>query len=373
VKFRCERDTLAEAFSAAGRATGGRTGAHPVLAGILLELEDDRLTVTGTDLDLTIRIQLTVGGETNGVVVLPAKLAADIVRSLGDGAVTVDASSDPAGDAVHITGGRSQFVVRPLAADDFPRLPAPSESAVSIPTDVLSESLRQVVRAASTDDSRPVLTGVLLSAEADGLRLVATDSYRLAVRDIPGESVLAADQRVLVPGRALGELQRLLSSSEKVTLRLGERDATFDTELGSGSLRLSTRLIEGEFPNYGGLIPQHQPNRITVAREPLLEAIRRVKIFARDTTPLRLHLGNDHILLSAVSQELGTANEEIDARLEGTEMTVSFNADYLSSGIEAIGTDEITLETSEALRPAVLRGVGAPDYLYLLMPVRVPT
>lgn len=363
MKFRCERDTLAEALSAAGRAASGRN-ALPVLSGIRLELAGSRLTVTGTDIDLTIRLEVEVGGEVDGVTVLPARLAADIVRSLGDGAVVFDGT----GDEVQISGGRSQFTVRPLAADDFPRLGTPAEHGVSIATDLFGEALRQVVRAASTDDARPILTGVLLTAEADGLRLVATDSYRLAVRDLPGANVLSADQKVLVPGRALSELQRLLGAGDTLTLRLGERDATFEV----GDTRLSTRLIEGEFPNYRQLIPQSLPNVLTVAREPLLEALRRVKILARDNTPVRLAMESDHVQLTTIMQDVGNAVEELDAAMSGDTLTVAFNPDYLASGVEAIGADEVTIETNDALKPAVVRGVGIDDYLYLLMPVRVP-
>lgn len=363
MKFRCERDILAEALAAAGRATSGRN-ALPVLSGIRLDLTGNRLTVTGTDIDLTIRLELEVGGEADGATVLPARLAADIVRSLGSGAVSFDGS----GDDVKISGGRSQFTVRPLAADDFPRIGAPAEHGVTLDTAVFGEALRQVVRAASTDDARPILTGVLLASEGDGLRLVATDSYRLAVRDISGTSVLAADQKVLVPGRALSELQRLLGAGDTLTLRLGERDATFEV----GSTRLSTRLIEGEFPNYRQLIPQSQPNVLTVAREPLLEALRRVKILARDNTPVRLAISDDHVRLSTIMHDVGDAEEVLDASLSGNELTVAFNPEYLASGVEAVTTDEITLETNDALKPAVVRGVGVEDYLYLLMPVRVP-
>jgi DNA polymerase-3 subunit beta len=224
------------------------------------------------------------------------------------------------------------------------------------------------VRAASTDEARPILTGVLLTAEAEGLRMVATDSYRLAVRDLPGASVLGADQKVLVPGRALSELARLVGSASELTLRLGEREATFEV----GGTRLTTRLIEGEFPNYRQLIPPSHPNKLTVARDSLMEAIRRVKILARDATPIRLQMSADSLRLTAITQDVGNAVEELDAVLEGTELTVAFNPDYFAAGVEAVGSDEVTLETLDALKPAVLRGVGRPEYLYLLMPVRVP-
>lgn len=364
MKFRCERDSLAEALGTASRATSGRSGALPVLAGVRLELIGDQLSVTGTDLDLTIQLQLQVGGDRDGTVVLPARLTTDIVRSLGSGAVELSVD----GDDVSISGGRSQFAVRPFSADDYPRLPTPATSAVTLPAAEFGDALRQVVRAASTDEARPILTGVLLAAESDGLRLVATDSYRLAVRDLPGTSVLGADQKVLVPSKALSELQRLLPHEGDLTLRLGERDATFEV----GGTRVTTRLIEGEFPNYRQLIPPSYPNTLTVQREPLLEAIRRVKILARDATPVRLQISSDSVRLMAITQDVGNATEELDASLDGTEMTVAFNPDYLAAGVEAAASDEITLQTLDALKPAVVRGAQHPEFLYLLMPVRVP-
>jgi len=364
VKFRCEREALAEALATAGRAATGRTGALPVLSGLRLELAGNQLTVTGTDLDLTIQLVVEVGGERDGGTVLPARLAADIVRSLGAG--KVDVSAD--GDDVSISNGRSQFAVRPLSFDDYPKLASPVNTSVTLPAAQFGDALRQVVRAASADEARPILTGVLMTAEADGLRMVATDSYRLAVRDLAGQQVLAADQRVLVPGRALTELQRLVGAGDDVTMRLGDRDATFEV----GTTRLTTRLIEGEFPNYRQLIPASHPNALTVEREPLLEAIRRVKILARDATPVRLQMGGDTLRLTAITQDVGNASEELDAQYAGTELTVAFNPDYLAAGIEACNGDSVTLNTLDALKPAVVRGVGNDDYLYLLMPVRVP-
>ena len=230
MKFRCERDVLADALAAAGRAATGRTGTLPVLSGVRLELGGDRLVVTGTDLDLTIQLELSVGGEGDGAVVVPARLASDIVRALGDPRVEVTASDDE----VEIAAGRSRFSVRPLSLDDYPRLSSPAANSVTLPAGQFGEALRQVVRAASSDDARPILTGVLLASEGDGLRLVATDSYRLAVRDLEGTSVLGHDQKVLVPSRALQELQRLLGNEAEITLRLGEREATF--EVGSARL-----------------------------------------------------------------------------------------------------------------------------------------
>jgi DNA polymerase-3 subunit beta len=196
---------------------------------------------------------------------------------------------------------------------------------------------------------------------------VATDSYRLAVRDVAGVSVLAEEQKVLVPAKALNELVRILPSTGDITLRLGERVATFE----AGDARVSTQLIEGEFPNYRQLIPAAYPNRVTVAREALLDGIRRVKLLARDATPIRLGLAKETLDLTAVAQDVGNAAETLDAQYDGDEMTVAFNPDYLAAGVDAVLGDEVQLETLDALKPAVLRGPGDDAFLYLLMPVRV--
>jgi len=364
VKFRCERDLLAEAVATAGRAATGRTGSLPVLSGVRLELSGDQLTITGTDLELTIQLSMTVGGEFDGAAVLPARLVSDIIRSLGDPRVEVAAQADE----VVISAGRSRFAVRPLSLDDYPKLSSPAPNAVTLPAAEFGEALRQVVRAASTDEARPILTGVMLASEGDGLRLVATDSYRLAVRDLTGTAVLGSDQKVIVPSRALQELQRLLGAEAELTLRLGEREATFEI----GGTRLTTRLIEGEFPNYRQLIPQSYPNVLTVQRDTLLDAIRRVKILAKDATPVRLQQTTDGLTLTAITQDVGTAADELDAHFDGGELVVAFNPDYLAAGVEAANAEEVTLQTLDALKPAIVRGVGRDDFLYLLMPVRVP-
>ena len=418
MKFRCERDVLLDALTTAGRAIASRGGALPVLSGVRLEAMGHELRVVGTDLDLTIQVVVGVAVARPGVVVAPGRLVTDIVRALDAGAVTVESDED--NDELRISSGRSNFSVRTHPAGDFPRLPPITGDAVRLPATGLTEALRQVVRAASNEDSRPILTGVLMAAEQGGLRLVATDSYRLAVRDLPGIGILREDQRVLVPSRALAELQRLLSSAAKAgpgsapvvavappaasvafssgdgdddghgdsesesagtgasvasvddgpaaVLRLGDHDATFEL----GAVKLTTRLIEGDFPNYRQLIPANYPNSLIVGREALLDAVRRVKLMVRDpNTPVRIALRSDGIELTVITQDWGQATEEVDAKYEGAEMVVAFNPNYLIDGVEAITSDEVQLETLDALKPATLKPTEGSDYLYLLMPVRV--
>jgi len=364
VKFRCEREILAEALTTAGRAATSRTGTLPVLSGVRLDVADGELTVTGTDLELTIRLSIPVHSDADGSAVVPARLVGDIVRALPAGAVEVSLGDDE----MSISAGRSQFSVRPLSLSDYPAQAEPDAEPVTLTSNEVADALRQVVRAASTDDARAVLTGVLIAAEDEGLKMVATDSYRLAVRDLPQSSMLASGQRVLVPGRALAELQRILSGDDELTVRLGAREAVFEI----GTTRLTTRLIEGEYPNYRNLLPSAYPNLLTVGREALLEALRRVKILAQDSTPVRLTLNTSSLQLTAITQDVGNAAEEIDAGYDGAEMTVAFNPDYLAAGIDAVEGDEVTLATIDPMKPAVLRGVGHDEYLYLLMPVRVP-
>ena len=362
MKFRCERDRLVEVLAIVSRAVSTRGGALPVLAGIHFELSGSTLSLSATDLDLSIQTSLEVSGTEDGSAVVPAKLFTDIVRALGEGAVNVAIEDD-----AQISSGRSKFSVRTLPANEFPRLSQADGASVQISTAVFSEALKQVVRAASSNDDRPVLTGVLVAAEDSNARLVATDSYRLALRDLPGISLLTSGQKVLVPSKALAEVQRL-AIGETITVQLAEREASFIV----GETRVSTRLIEGEFPNYRQLIPDGYPNRLTIDRNALLDAVRRVKLLVRDTmTPVRASLTSTGIELTVISQEIGQASEDIEAKYEGNDMTVAFNPAYFIDGLEAITSEEVIIETVDALKPAMIRSSDSADFVYLLMPVRV--
>ena len=384
MKFRCERDALSEAISSAGRAVASRSGALPILSGLLVRTGKDEIDLAGSDLELTIRVSAPAECDDEGAAVLPARLFGDIVRSLEPGAVSVDVGEDEA----RIKSGRSEFSLRVLAAEDFPRLPEVAGSGVRMDATALAEALRQVIPAASRDDARPILTGVLLVAEGSGLRLVATDSYRLGVRDLPGESVLAAHlsgaaaegRHVLVPAKALGELQRLLGSGSapgsaapgtenQVELSFSDRDACFDT----GRARVSTRLIEGQFPNYQQLIPSGYPNRLVVPREAFMEAVKRVRLIGRDrdNAPIRLMMSAAGLELQTIVHDVGQATETLDAKYEGAETTIAFNPEFLLDGLGAISADEVSVETLDTSKPAIVRSAEGGDFLYLLMPVRV--
>lgn len=364
MKLRCERDTLVEAVGIAQRAVTARSGALPVLSGLFVRADDEGLELVGSDLEITIAVRTTADRVEDGSAVLPARLFGDIVRALEPGVVTVETDDDQA----RISGGRSDFALRVLPADEFPTLTQPEGESVRISASLLAEALRQVVPAASRDDARPILTGVHLEPTDDGVRLVATDSYRLGLRDLPGERVLSGDTSVLVPAKALGELQRQLDDGE-VEITISERDASFALD----HLRITTRLIEGEFPNYRQLIPSDYPNRLTVAREPFIEAVKRVRLVAasRDGAPIRIALSPERVELTASAQDVGEAHELIDAKYEGEEMTVAFNPEFLLDGAGVVDAEELVLETLDPLKPATIRRVDGGDFLYLLMPVRV--
>lgn len=374
MKFRCERDTLADAVGTAYRAVASRTGALPVLSGLLVRVSGKTVELVGSDLELTIRVQMPADVEGEGSAVLDGRLLSETVSRLpADQPVSVEIGEDQA----KIEAGRFRSEIRTLAASDFPRLPEAQGDAITVPGGPFSEGLRQVVNAASKDDARPILTGVLIAATAEGVRLVATDSYRLAVRDLSGVNLLPEGQKVLVGAKGLGELQRLLGDGD-VEVYLGDRDVTFKLQPAAfpriEGEQLTARLIEGDFPNYQQLIPSGYPNRVTVQRDALKEAVNRVRLVggqSRDSSPIRLAMSEQGLELSATAQDVGQSFEPVEAKYEGTEVTVAFNSQFLLDGIEAAGSDEVTIETIDPLKPAVMRGTDAADFLYLLMPVRI--
>lgn len=388
MKFRSERDSLVEVLATAGRAVGGRSST-PVLSGLFIRCQANDLEVVGTDLDLTIRVEHEVIGLDDGSCVVPARLTADVVRSLEPGAVTIEAADDK----VEISAARSHFSLRAYPVVEFPHVVLPEEVTVSLPGPVLAEGLRQVVRAASNDDARPLLTGVLLTGEGGAIRLVATDSYRLALRDLEGTQVPEGAKDILVPARALTELQRLFSGAgaassggasgesreegaeggpvgpgATVGVATDEHGITFSR----GRTRISTRLLEGSYPDYRQLIPEHYPCRLHLGKESLMGALRRVRLLVRDnTTPVRLSMRQGGVDLFVESQEIGDASETVDGDFSGEDMVIAFNPSYLLDGVDAVLDDEVVIETAEPSRPATVRGAEHEDFRYLLMPVRV--
>lgn len=359
MRIRAERDDLVDVLSRAGRAVGTRSPL-PILQGVLVEVAGRTMHVTGTDLEVTARTALEVEAIEEGRTVIPSRLATEAVRKLPPGAVVLEAKEGE----IEITGGGPKFRFRELLIDEFPKLEEPDlTDAVEVDGDAFTAAVNQVAIAASTDDARPILTGVYFEHQEGKLRLVATDSYRLAVRDVPA---VDADLSGLVPVRALKELARSVGSTE-LQVALGDREATFGSKRGT----LTARLIEGTFPNYRQLLPQEYPSRLVVSREALLDAIDRASLVAEDHIPIRLALSSSGIDLSVSRQDVGGETEHIEAEYNGEEMTIAFNSRYLNDGVTAVEEETVALEVLDPLKPGVLRGGEGEDFLYLLMPVRL--
>lgn len=360
MRIRADRDDLADVLSRANRAVGTRT-ALPVLQGLLCEVTGSTLRVTGTDLEMTVRTQVEVEVMEEGRVVVPGRLAEQAIRRLPPGPVTIGTVE---GD-VEIVGGGPRFALRQLAAEDYPVVEDSVPPGTEVEGEEMAAAIGQVTVAASSDAARPILTGVLFEAREEGLRLVATDSYRLAVRDLPGVGV---EGRGLIPARGLRELPRTVGAT-KVQIALGEREGVFSSDRGV----LRVRMIEGTFPKYETLIPERYPNQVIVEREALLEALGRVALVAEDHIPVRLTLREGGVEIAVSRQDVGGESEHIPGEYRGEDesLLIAFNPRYLSEGVAAVATDGVCIQVRDGLKPSLIQGVDDPSFRYLLMPVRI--
>lgn len=361
MRIRAERDDLADVFSRANRGVGLRS-ALPILTGVLCEVSGTSLRVTGTDLEITVRTTTDVEVIEEGSVVIPAKIVAEAIKKMPAGAVTLSSENGE----IEIFGNGPKFSLRELPVDEFPQVPEVSlDGASELDGDELAAAVAQVTVAASTDAARPILTGVLVEHDDDGLRLVATDSYRLAVRTMPGVELAGSG---LVPARGLRELARTVGSA-KVKVAIPGREAAFGSNRGS----LTLRLIEGTFPNYRQLLPDSYPNTMVVEKSDLLDALGRASLVAEDHIPVRLKMAEGGVEVTVIRQDVGGEVEHIPGEFTGEvdEVLIAFNPRYLTEGVSAIDSDKIEIQIIDGLKPSVIRGVGKPEFTYLLMPVRV--
>jgi DNA polymerase-3 subunit beta len=372
MKFRCERDDLLEAVQFASRAISNRA-TLPVLSGIRLEAaEAGEVSVAATDLELTMQTAFQAGVDEPGRVVVPGRLFGEMSRSLGPGQVSLATSEGE----VEIGSGRGQFRVKTLAFEDYPSLPTDEGTGegveVEIDAERLAVGLSQVVRGASTDESRQILTGVLWEISTGELTLAATDSYRLAVRALEASGGPAEVRKVVLPARALGELARALQGrGGRVTAVVKENLMSFSLAQGGGSeSSIGSRFIEGEFPNFRQLIPEAYENRLAVDREAFLEVTRRVGLLAQNNLPVKLRLAEE-LEVSAHTPDVGEGQEILDAEYLGEPLVIAFNPQFLNDGVSAIQSERVVLEARDGLKSAVLRGEGDDGYTYLLMPVRL--
>lgn len=371
MKFRAERTEFAEAAMWSLRTVGARA-TLPALSGVRVAVVDDRLVLSSTDLELASELSISVQAERDGVALIPGRLLGDVVRTLPQAAVSAEVDQD----RLKLVCGRATYDLRLMPVEDFPALPEPASEAVTavMKAEQFAKTVGQVARAASTDDARAVLTGVLLEASEGTLTAAATDSYRLAVRTVAWDQ--GAETTALVPRRALEEARRTAEQlGSEVRLALEGTQVTFLF----GDRRLTARLIEGKYPDYRQLIPSGYQRRLVTDRAELMEVVRRVSVVGEtstSTTPVTLHLTGDTVRVTAGSGEVGEAEESLPGVLEGEELEIAFNPRYLLDGLDAVGSAEAVLEFQDELKPAVLRPGDtaeddAADFLYLLMPVRL--
>jgi DNA polymerase III subunit beta len=372
MKFRAERTEFAEAAAWALRTVGARA-TLPALSGVRMEVAGDRLLLGSTDLEVSSSLSIPVQAMREGTALVPGRLLGDVVRSLPNAAVSADADSD----RLHLECGNARFDLRLMPLEDFPALATPSADAepAVLKADEFAGRVAQVARAASTDDARPVLTGVYVEASADSLVMAATDSYRLAVLTVDWQQDV--EGTVLLPRRALDEARRSAEQlGGEVRMTLEGNQVGFDF----GDRQLVTRLIEGSFPPFRQLIPSGFERRLEVDRADLIEVVRRVSVVGdanTTATPVTLHLSADTIRVTAGSGEVGQAEESLPGALDGDDLQIAFNPRYLTDGLDAAGTQHVAMEFRDELKPAVIRPAPAgddepvADFLYLLMPVRL--
>ena len=362
MKFRSEQGALVEALGALARIASSRNAGTPALSGVRMVLTGDTLVLSSSDNDISLQFTLTVGGDTDGQGLVSARMINDIVKVMPSGKVTVEF----AGDNATISAQRSQFTIPTLNAVEFPRTTPPTSTPVTIPSAEFKSALSQVVLAASNDPLKHHLSAVLLAATENGIRLVATDGYRMAKRELAGPEGVDGSS-FLIPARALAELGRLLDMADEITIRFNELDATFQ----SPHMMLTTRLINAEYPPYNTIIPKSNTNTATVNREELLDALRRTRVLASEATPVRMRMSEEGVRLTVQLTDGSTSVEDIDGQFIGEDITLAFTTDYLAAGVDACGGEEISISTSVPKNPAIIRPVGNDSYLYLLMPRRI--
>ena len=365
MKVVAARGDLLDALSVVSRGLSSRS-TLPILSSILFQAEKDRLVLQATDLEVSIRHELGVRVEEEGVAVIPGRLLTDVVRSVPEAAITIDASSD---DEAVVTCEQGSFTLRTLHADDFPRFPeVDADQTAPLPTKAIEGAVKQVSKAASRDETRPVLTGVLMAVESGHLKMVATDSYRLAVREMTLESP-CEDFEVVIPSKAIEEVPKIAAAHEEISIGIAENQVVFE----AGDTTYVSRRIEGKFPNYRQLIPSEFQTKATVDKAELLEAAKRIGLFAQHNVPLRTRIGVEDatVTLSATTPDVGEAVEHVMAECEGDDVEIAFNAAFLQEGVASSGSETIALEITSPLKPGVVRSDGDEDFVYIIMPVRI--
>jgi DNA polymerase-3 subunit beta len=363
LKLTVAKDALVDRLALVARGVSTRA-AVLVLGGIRLRSQDGQLELAATDMELSLRSSVEADIDSDGEVVVPGRLLLDIARALPGDEVTIEHRVDES--TLVITSGSHTARLHTYAAEDFPRLPdVEAVELHAVDREALLETIGRVSRSASRDESRPVLTGILVRFEPGKLVMAATDSYRLAVKETPTSGTLP-ELEAIIPARALQELARVASSADEVQLGLQENHVVF----GADGVWLTTRRIDGQFPNYRQLLPEQFDHELQLPREELLDVVRRVSLMAQRNSPLRLRFADGELTVSAQTQDVGEARESLPAPYAADPMEIGFNAEFLRDGLESVDSSTLRLKLISPLRPAVLEG-ETDDYTYLLMPIRL--
>jgi DNA polymerase III subunit beta len=364
MKITCSREELTQKLGIVARGVSTRTAVQ-ILGGILLKAEGGKLTLAATDMELSLRASLEAQVEGEGSVVVPGRLLVELARLLPDAEVTIEQRADEG--VIHVASGSFESRLNTFTAEDFPRLPeAESLERHTVDRDALLETIARVGRSASRDESRPVLTGVLVRFEPGKLVMAATDSYRLSVKETPLEGSIP-ELEAIVPARALTELARIGQGAEQIELGVHENQVVF----GVDGVWLTTRRIDGQFPNYKQLVPESFEHEVALPREELLDVVRRIAVMAQRNSPLRLRFAEGELSVSARTQDVGEAQESLPAGFGGEPLEIGFNAEFLRDGIDSVTGETIRFRLISPLRPCVLQAEGADDFLYLIMPIRL--
>ena len=373
----CNTEAFGRKLALVSRGVSARSTIQ-LLGGILLEAADGVLRLSATDMEISVQTSSPAEVEEEGRVVIPARIFNDIVRSLPAGSFSLEHDS---GGAVRLAAGENEYRIRTYAADDFPQLPGfDAEAAFRISGELLVETVEKVSRSYSRDETRPVLTGILISFEENRVRMVTTDSYRLSIKETElATTAFEGSREAIIPARAMQEVSRIFSGSEEeeVEVSLSENQALFRV----GDVLFGTRLIDGNFPEYRRLLPTTFEREISVSREELMGTLRRVNLFAQRQTPpvpVSLSFSEGAVEVIVRNGEVGEAHERLQATSED-DFLISFNPGYLLDGVSAVDTEKVVFKLNEALKPGLIvpgenGGTGEePDFLYLIMPMRDPS
>jgi DNA polymerase-3 subunit beta len=363
MKVTCSRDELVSRLAIVSRAVSTRTTVL-VLGGILLRAEAGELHLAATDMELSLRTSFEAQVEGEGAVVVPGRLLIDLARLLPDDEVQIEHRAEEG--VVSIECGAASYRLHTYNVEDFPRLPdVEAIGTFGVDKEALLDTVARVSRSASRDESRPVLTGILVRFESGKLVMAATDSYRLSVKETPLEGD-APDLEAIIPARALAEVSRVAAGADGLELGVHENQVVFVAD----GVTLTTRRIEGQFPNYKQLLPETFEHTVTLQRGEALDVVRRVAVMAQRNSPLRLRFAEGELTISAQTQDIGEARETMPVGFTGDTLEIGFNPDFLREGIESVTSEDVQLKLISPLRPGLLQGDG-DDFWYLIMPIRL--